>query len=1331
MILHYIFLALLSSAVVFELCVFAQNNCELPIPENTLSQDVDNQLPSEPDPNIMVQVVNTSYNCLTHAENPTFHLYAGVSIEYTKTEEPPAYFRAVYRCSGSTWVNTDFNSSMTTLGTEPFLSNAYRRENCSTCSLTASDDYLCVPCNGSCLESSNSLQYCYGPDSSECCNFILSGTCNISCPVNFEANSSSVCVCQNQWAGELCDQCPIACVNGTRNSNCTSCDCIAGFEGDLCDADINECDLIPCANNGTCNNLVNNFTCDCANSWIGRVCEVCPLECGNGTQSPNCSVCTCDPGYTGERCETDIDDCVTSPCANGGNCSDRVNNFTCSCVPFWDGRTCETCSLGCVNGTQSVDCSECLCEAGFSGQLCEVDINECQPNPCLNNGTCLDRVNNFTCSCVPFWDGRTCETCSLGCVNGTQSVDCSECLCEAGFSGQLCDVDINECQPNPCLNNGTCLDRVNNFTCSCVPFWDGWTCETCSLGCVNGTQSVDCSECLCEAGFSGQLCDVDINECQPNPCLNNGTCLDRVNNFTCSCVPFWDGWTCETCSLGCVNGTQSVDCSECLCEAGFSGQLCDVDINECQPNPCLNNGTCLDRVNNFTCSCVPFWDGRTCETCSLGCVNGNQSVDCSECLCEGGFSGQLCDVDINECQPNPCLNNGTCLDRVNNFTCSCVPFWDGRTCETCSLGCVNGTQSVDCSECLCEAGFSGQLCDVDINECQPNPCLNNGTCLDRVNNFTCSCVPFWDGWTCETCSLGCVNGTQSVDCSECLCEAGFSGQLCDLDINECQPNPCLNNGSCLDRVNNFTCSCVPFWDGRTCETCSLGCVNGTQSVDCSECLCEAGFSGQLCDVDINECQPNPCLNNGTCLDRVNNFTCVCVPFWDGRTCETCSLACGNGTYSADCSSCSCNPGYRGDMCEIDIDECSPDPCLNNGTCLDRVNNYTCTCTNEWVGRNCSDCLLECNNGVSSDSCSMCVCESQYTGDSCDAILDPCESNPCRHEGECVANSTVYECLCLSGYIGEDCGVGVYTCNNSDTCNLGACVEAAAPEEIEGAPPSYCVCPPSYTGEVCDEVISGCVPGACQNGGRCDIGKNEFYNLSFTCACRDPFSGPNCQLCSLDGLCDNGIRSADCSRCICDLPYKGTFCRESSCPEGQVVDGNQCKETCSTNSYQPSAGNKYICSACGIDKCVQCDKGGGVCTECQVGYEVDKKECVRILLGCGIENCERCYVGICTVCVANYSLTYDNGCKKIFKKGDTSANTNNHLQIIILSVTGVALLCIILVVVLIGTGVAVVYYKKAEKESGSEQTDKKEEIEFSNPIYLGAQADSKLDLIQSI
>ncbi len=71
--------------------------------------------------------------------------------------------------------------------------------------------------------------------------------------------------------------------------------------------------------------------------------------------------------------------------------------------------------------------------------------------------------------------------------------------------------------------------------------------------------------------------------------------------------------------------------------------------------------------------------------------------------------------------------------------------------------------------------------------------------------------------------------------------------------------------------------------------------------------CPAGFFGAHCDIDVDACMPDPCVNGGMCEDVV-----------------------GGPGYT-----CSCPPGYTGTNCEVDVDECSSSltPCLNGGTCI--------------------------------------------------------------------------------------------------------------------------------------------------------------------------------------------------------------------------------------------------------------------------------------------------------------------------------------------------------------------------------------------------------------
>ena len=63
--------------------------------------------------------------------------------------------------------------------------------------------------------------------------------------------------------------------------------------------------------------------------------------------------------------------------------------------------------LDTVSGT--VSSFTCQCRLGYTGQLCETNINECSSSPCQNNATCVDLVNSFACRCNGFFVGNLCD----------------------------------------------------------------------------------------------------------------------------------------------------------------------------------------------------------------------------------------------------------------------------------------------------------------------------------------------------------------------------------------------------------------------------------------------------------------------------------------------------------------------------------------------------------------------------------------------------------------------------------------------------------------------------------------------------------------------------------------------------------------------------------------------------------------------------------------------------------------------------------------------------------------------------------------------------------
>jgi uncharacterized membrane protein len=51
---------------------------------------------------------------------------------------------------------------------------------------------------------------------------------------------------------------------------------------------------------------------------------------------------------------------------------------------------------------------ECACADGFSGERCEIDIDECASSPCQNGGECTDGVADYSCECPGAFAGKDC-----------------------------------------------------------------------------------------------------------------------------------------------------------------------------------------------------------------------------------------------------------------------------------------------------------------------------------------------------------------------------------------------------------------------------------------------------------------------------------------------------------------------------------------------------------------------------------------------------------------------------------------------------------------------------------------------------------------------------------------------------------------------------------------------------------------------------------------------------------------------------------------------------------------------------------------------------------
>ena len=51
------------------------------------------------------------------------------------------------------------------------------------------------------------------------------------------------------------------------------------------------------------------------------------------------------------------------------------------------------------------------------------------------------------------------------------------------------------------------------------------------------------------------------------------------------------------------------------------------------------------------------------------------------------------------------------------------------------------------------------------------------------------------------------------------------------------------------------------------------------------CDCAPGWTGRLCDVQINHCESQPCKNGGACRNELTRYVCVCLTEFTGVDCS--------------------------------------------------------------------------------------------------------------------------------------------------------------------------------------------------------------------------------------------------------------------------------------------------------------------------------------------------------------------------------------------------------------------------------------------------------------
>ncbi|CAF4272198.1 unnamed protein product [Rotaria socialis] len=582
-----------------------------------------------------------------------------------------------------------------------------------------------------------------------------------------------------------------------------------------------------------------------------------------------------------------------------------------------------------------------------------VDAQVCTPDVCNKHGTCMpNAINSFACQCDP------------------------------GFVGPTCNQEVDECESQPCANNGTCTDLENGFLCHCLPEWNGTLCTEAKNPC----QSSPCGPtgkciatnhaqipyyCQCSDGQNTMFKCADPNPCLPNPC-GPGECEITANLL--------NGYICR-----CFDGTiQMTNCS--------------APKNPCASMPCGSQGRCLvlnAAPKGYMCMCqvdsVSYTTIDTCPVTSsfcthMTCKNGGKcvpfSVDepsCSVdqigstcCQCPPNFAGLRCEQEVDLCSSNPCKANGRCQSDKSGYRCQCFEGYTGEDCDVrimnsgcasnpCTVGiCYQLNQSGASYVCICPDGTLNLSCNSQNSTRSPYKLPAFSTTTMTTSLFGGN-VKFRDGSnlnsapaaisTCNPTSRDVCNGGQCIlsttGAYACRCREGYTGAYCENNINECASNPCLGGGTCYDLVNAYACFCPDRIFRPQCNTTSTVKYTPTTSMGNPndkiltgkeekplprECLCRNGgrcyttpgsgklcqcpsaFTGPFCETSINvatrnnagafsSCSQVSCENGATCQEQGSNSACMCKPGFTGQRCELEYFRCQNNGRFADVSNC--------------------------------------------------------------------------------------------------------------------------------------------------------------------------------------------------------------------------------------------------------------------------------------------------------------------------------------------------------------------------------------------------------------------------------------------